>query len=408
MTYSNDNTESKKSSKTQKAKKVVDINIHKYNFKEFEKEHLPFTMICNKVIQDCSNPFAGFIWIYLQSKPEAWKPCKWEIMKRFDISEATYKRHMRYLSACNLIEYHPARGEDGKLTEFRLVVLNGSKFDSNADNYRGIVFDTEDTCSRGSVDNFLVADPKNHGIKNDTVDEPALTLASHHGIKNDTVDEDHGIKKPYNGEMTPHINTRSTSLEKKEKETPISPKGDPKKKTAFFSFEEMLEDNPFNIHPQLLRDWMAIRKSKRAPITPTAWKNSLSVMKGLQDAGLCPQDCFEQMVANGWQGMQLRYWEKEIQEKKKPALKYPTPEERAANEQKIREREIKAQEEKRKEIESAKSIGDLLSLRPITIDLKKIKMEQDNERTKLGMSPKEYHKHLLSISENKICNKITQ
>src|SRR5690606_35090841 len=88
------------------------------------------------------NITAGFIWIYLQSKPATWVPCKNEIMKRFGISDSTYKRHMAYLSHVRLVEYRQIRNKDGKLGKSRLVILNGTKFNESGENYRGIIFDT--------------------------------------------------------------------------------------------------------------------------------------------------------------------------------------------------------------------------------------------------------------------------
>ena len=143
--------------KQNKSKKS--INIQKYEPTEFEKEDIPYTLICNKVIQKITNFTAGFIWIYLQSMPPTWEPNKYQIMDHFDISEATYKRHMAYLSRCGLVEYRQPRGDKGRMLAGKLIVLNGSKFNENGDKYRGIIFDTADEPALALVSDRSIISP---------------------------------------------------------------------------------------------------------------------------------------------------------------------------------------------------------------------------------------------------------
>jgi hypothetical protein len=321
------------------------INIQKFQPKqthEFTKEEMPFTLVCNKVINECQNPIAGFIWIYLQSKAPTWKPCKWEIMKRFDISERTYQRHMSYLSSTHLIENIVTRDKNGKVVEWRIKVLNGSRFNPKADSFKGIAY----------------AVHVNHTAKNGVVDKPAPDKDSSHTAKCGEVDSSHTAKKPHSGEMARYINTRSTSLEKKEKDPPLSPKGE---KKELFSLRQMLEDNPHQIPESMISDWLEVRKSKRAKMTPTAWKGTNSVLEKLTNFGLSPVECFESMVASGWQGIKVSYFEKEIAAlKPKAPLKYVTKEDRAAEYEKIAARERAAEQRKQEEREAAKGFKDIV------------------------------------------------
>ncbi len=134
------------------------INIEKYDFEEFEKEGLPFTLICNKVIQNITNAQAALIWMYLQSMPSTWTPNKQHLMNHFQISDRTYQRNMAYLAACNLVSYVRVRNKNGTLGPVRLVIKNGTNF--------------------------------------------KLALGSDHTAKIDVVDFNHTAKKPQCGEPT--------------------------------------------------------------------------------------------------------------------------------------------------------------------------------------------------------------
>jgi hypothetical protein len=163
-------------------------------------------------------------------------------------------------------------------------------------------------------------------------------------------------------------------------------------KSAFLSLENLTAENPHDIDPSVLHEWLLIRKRKKSPLTRTAWARTNKVLNRLVEAGLNAHECFERMVANGWQGMEFKYFEQEL---KQPLKKYPTHEERAANELAIRQREIKAQEEKQREIDNSfrtKQAFDALKSSMTFLDAKK---KAEGEMKLLGMTAKEYHVHLL-------------
>lgn len=103
-------------------------------------------------------------------------------------------------------------------------------------------------------------------------------------------------------------------------------------KPFLLTIQDLLTDNPHNIEDQMLNEWLMIRKKKKAPLTPTAWKRTNNVMTKLSEKGLSPGDCFERMVANGWQGMEYKYFEQELKNpvlvKSSSTLKKETDEER--------------------------------------------------------------------------------
>lgn len=363
MNNEHGNTPSKDKIKNKKSKNV--INIQKFNPFEFEKESIPFTPVCNKVINLCTNTTAGFIWIYLQSKPPTWSPCKWEIMKRFNLSERTYQRHMRYLSKTNLVENHFTRNPDGTIDTWRIKVLNGTRFNHLADNYSGNLYDSDDTHT--AIDGDVV--------------EPAPANDSDHTATNGDEGSIHTAKKPHSGEMATYINKRSTTLQNKEEYPPISSLGG---NGQLFSLSKMLEDNPHNIPESTLKDWMTIRKTKKAALTETAWRNTNAVLCRLVEKGLNAIECFETMVASGWQGMKDSYFEKEI--------KAAQETNKGIEKDKIMQRELDAEKRKREEIEASKGFVKKIQT---TTGFSEAKKKDEDEMKRLGMTASQYYSHIL-------------
>lgn len=121
-------------------------NIEKYDFDSFGKEHLPFTMIPNQVIQKmpAKNMKAGFLWVFLQSLSPNWNINKSHIVKHFEISESTYERWMSWLNSVGLIEYRQERKPNGSFGKFKLIVLNGAKFNPLSNSCRTAKIDGVD------------------------------------------------------------------------------------------------------------------------------------------------------------------------------------------------------------------------------------------------------------------------
>lgn len=164
-----------------------------------------------------------------------------------------------------------------------------------------------------------------------------------------------------------------------------------------FGLKEMLEDNPHGIPEPILSDWLEVRKGKKAKMTATAWEQANQNLAKLKDAGLSPVDCFKKAVGNGWAGVEFRYFKQDIDAlNPSNAVRFTSKDERAANELKIRERELKAQEEKRREIDDAhnfKKIHSIVSSRP---DLTELQTKHEEERKKLGLTALQYHKVILN------------
>jgi len=346
------------------------VSIQKFQPKqthEFTKEEMPFTLVCNKVINECQNPVAGFIWIYLQSKPVTWKPCKWEIMKRFDISESTYKRHMKYLTATNLIETYMIRNEHGHIVDWRILVLNGSRFNPSMDDYKGT--------------SYVVH--VNQKVKSDTLDEAAPDKGFNQKVKSDTLDFNQKVKNTTPGSFDPTYKERLTSLAKKD--------------LTHTQEDFFLEQNLF-IDSEQQRKAIVMRKLCLNDEKSKAKHASLQTDKTFVEVlDECVSHYATQQKPQLVSPQRLQSWlnrESRFQQQQsfaKPANKYPTKAERDAEEIKIKAREKEDEARKKAEIEAGKGFKDLVKKAKTHVDLKAVRAKQEAERLALGLSVTEYH-----------------
>lgn len=160
--------------------------------------------------------------------------------------------------------------------------------------------------------------------------------------------------------------------------------------SSSFGIKEMLSDNPLNIPENILSDWLIVRNAKRAKITATAWKQVIGNLLQLQDKGLTPLFCFTTAVARGWVGIEVRFYN-EYLDVKSSANKFPSKEERIANEEKIRQREIKAESDKKIEEAAAKSFKENLGFIRTNMGFSAAKKKDEEEMKRLGMSANEYY-----------------
>jgi hypothetical protein len=81
----------------------------------------------------------------------------------------------------------------------------------------------------------------------------------------------------------------------------------PKKQKDILSLEDILNDNPFNLTRESLRDWLAVRKTKRLPLTETAWKKQLNQLKQFEANGCDVAEVFVYGVGKGWASIEIGY-----------------------------------------------------------------------------------------------------
>ena len=153
----------------------------------------PYTIISNEVIRNIDNMEAGFIWVYLRTKPREWIVVKQHLQNHFKIGASKIRTLMGYLSKNNLISYRRERSTNGRIVCAEIVVLNGSLFLES--------------------------------LKN-----PLCDAASTTGLKSGIVDENiHRVKNPASGESTTskkyiiNINNKKRLVGKRKKKKPETP-----------------------------------------------------------------------------------------------------------------------------------------------------------------------------------------
>lgn len=93
-----------------------------------EKEANPFTQINNIIINNITFMEAGWIYLYLLSKPANWIVVKEQLKNHFKIGDDKLKRIFSFLFKSNLLEYVQVKNTQGQFEQTKIRILNGSKF----------------------------------------------------------------------------------------------------------------------------------------------------------------------------------------------------------------------------------------------------------------------------------------
>jgi hypothetical protein len=157
----------------------------------------------------------------------------------------------------------------------------------------------------------------------------------------------------------------------------------------------MAQENPHGIPDTMIKDWLEVRKAKKAKMTPTAWNMTNSVLSKLKENGLDPVECFGTMVASGWQGIKLSYFQREI-DALSSKQKYPTKDEREAIARETKRREEEASRAKEIEIQRSR-VTNFTTLKKCS-GFSEALAKAKKEMNRLGMSEDQYHRHILSNS----------
>ena len=74
-----------------------------------------------------------------------------------------------------------------------------------------------------------------------------------------------------------------------------------------FGMVQMLADNPHQIPDQLLVDWLALRKTKRAAVSQTVWGSLNAELTKCAELGITASDAMTEALAAGWQGFKVSW-----------------------------------------------------------------------------------------------------
>lgn len=111
----------------------------------------------------------------------------------------------------------------------------------------------------------------------------------------------------YSKKETPYVNLPSediTSPPKVLAELPVDQK--PDRKTPF-GLAQILADNPHQVPDQLLSDWLAQRKAKRAAVTATVWSTVNAELAKCAEVGVSASDAITEALSAGWQGFKASW-----------------------------------------------------------------------------------------------------
>ena len=266
---------------------MLAMSIDKLDFETIRHEHKPFVVVYTEVIQKITDAFAGFIWVYLQSLPADWRVNKAHLMHHFNIGEDKYDKHIKYLKDANLVEFIRERDEKGVFKRGVLHVLNGSAFQCPSTGGKTPVVES----STGGII---------HGVENPGGGfYPPLT---------NTIDNTNTKKYIHNA--PPSASPNSLDPKYEYPETYFQPK-EP---------EVVADENPHNIPQELIQEWMAVRKKRRASTSQRVW---VSLNKQL---ALCPNpiEAFSEMLDRGWLTLKVEWLNKQRGTKKSSGVSYQT------------------------------------------------------------------------------------
>lgn len=111
----------------------------------------------------------------------------------------------------------------------------------------------------------------------------------------------------YSKNKTPYVNLPSEDITSPPTvESDPVPAAKPDRK-APFGLAQLLANNPHQIPEQLLADWLAQRKAKKAAVTTTVWGTVNAELEKCAEAGISASDAITEVLAAGWQGFKASW-----------------------------------------------------------------------------------------------------
>jgi hypothetical protein len=82
---------------------------------------------------------------------------------------------------------------------------------------------------------------------------------------------------------------------------------------------QMLADNPHQIPEQLLCDWLAQRKAKRAAVTATVWATVNAELGKCAESGITAETAITEALSAGWQGFKASWVINRVRDARQPS-----------------------------------------------------------------------------------------
>ncbi|MEG0633393.1 MAG: replication protein [Pseudomonas sp.] len=118
----------------------------------------------------------------------------------------------------------------------------------------------------------------------------------------------------YSKKETPYVTLPSEEITSPPKDEPgTTPEGKPDRKKPF-GIRDLMANNPHGLPESLLKDWMALRKAKKAAITETVWESLNDELKACSDLGISVSTALTEALSAGWQGFKASWIAKRLAE----------------------------------------------------------------------------------------------
>lgn len=108
----------------------------------------------------------------------------------------------------------------------------------------------------------------------------------------------------YSKKETPYVNLPTEDVTSPPMTQADEPKAD--RKTPF-GMAQLLADNPHQVPEQLLADWLAQRKAKKASVTNTVWSTVNAELTKCAAAGIDATTAITEALSAGWQGFKATW-----------------------------------------------------------------------------------------------------
>lgn len=122
----------------------------------------------------------------------------------------------------------------------------------------------------------------------------------------------------YSKNKTPYENLPSEDIS-------LPPQAEPAKpdRKAPFGLTSLLADNPHDLSEVLLKDWLALRKAKKAAVTETVWNSLNAELVKCIALGIAPDVAMTEALSAGWQGFKASWIANRIAEQAVQATSQP-------------------------------------------------------------------------------------
>lgn len=276
----------------------------------------PFTTLLNKTLALIPDAAAMGIYVYLSSKQNDWIIQEKDLMNRFNAGRDFIRTRMKVLKDLGLLIKDAVRDEKGRIVHWETILLNEITENPSCGEEDVHITEKPPSGKPRCLDNPTHTKKRSseinsgYNITGTSSEVRDLNYTESDGEQGENEKSDYDVNQAENEKsemqvIEPERNSaKSDYCENQIKNNTIS------RLSITYGLKNIQEENNFSIPEQMIVDWMANRKKKRAAITPTAWRKLNKELAKLLEQGIEPISAFEKMVAHGWQGLDAEWFNK--------------------------------------------------------------------------------------------------